>query len=233
MRTGLGFYAPRRAAVAPFSPLDIAGLAAWYDATVGVTDAGSGAVSAWADQSGNGRHLAASGSERPTTGTRTQNSKNVIDFNGANSMASSSSFTQGDSDTVFVVCLNDDGSDSTAQVVYNSSNTAARTRINKIATNVWTITSGTNLEGGTPDTNPHLITGVFGGASSILRLDGSQLASGTAGTSSGSSAPTLGATSAGNQRWDGWIAEVLHYDSVLSGGDIAAVEAYLTAKWGL
>lgn len=233
MRTGLGFHVRRTEAAAPFDPLSISGLAAWYDATVGVTDAGSGAVSQWNDQSGNGRHLTAAGSERPTTGTRTQNSRNVIDFSGSNSMASSSSFTQGTSDTVFVVCLNDDGSDATAQVVYNSSNGAARTRMNKIATNVWTITSGTNLSGGTPDTNPHLITGVFGGASSILRLDGSQLASGTAGTSSGSSAPFLGAAPAGGQRWDGWIAEVLHYDSVLSGPDIALVEAYLTAKWGL
>lgn len=220
-----------------FRPTDITGLAAWYDATVGVTDAGSGAVSAWADQSGNGRDLAqGTAGSRPTTGTRTQNGRNVIDFDGtADFLDASSAFTQGTSDTVFVVCLNDDGADSTTQVVYNGDDAAtAHCRLLKVSTNVWRATSGATIDGGTPNTSAHLLVGAFNGASgSELRLDGTSLATGSAGTNSGSVAPHVGRSGAGAAYWDGWVAEILHYDSVLSAADTAKVEAYLNAKWAV
>lgn len=48
-------------------PQSIYGLAAWWRADMGVTMDGSSKVSAWADQSGNGRHfLQATGSQQPT-----------------------------------------------------------------------------------------------------------------------------------------------------------------------
>jgi hypothetical protein len=59
---------------------------AWYDAadTATITES-SGAVSQWNDKSGNGYNiLQATGANQPTTGTRTQNNRNVIDFDGSN-----------------------------------------------------------------------------------------------------------------------------------------------------
>ena len=57
-----------------------------YNGAVGVTDAGSGAVSQWNDQSGNGRHLVqATGANRPTTGVATINGINAIRFPTAGS----------------------------------------------------------------------------------------------------------------------------------------------------
>ncbi len=55
--------------VAPWVPTDLgANLAGWWRADLGIT-IGTG-VSAWADQSGNGRHLVqATGTDQPTTGT--------------------------------------------------------------------------------------------------------------------------------------------------------------------
>lgn len=219
-----------------FRPTAISGLAAWYDATVGVTDAGAGAVSTWADQSGNGRDLTqGTAGSRPTTGTRTQNGRNVLDFDGsADFLDGSSAFTQGNSDTVFVVCLNDDGADSTTQVAYNADDaTQAECRLLKVSTNVWRATSGGSLDGGTPNASAHLLAGVFNGVSSELRLDGASLATGTAGTNSGSYSPHVGRNPSGSAYWDGWIAEILHYDTALSATDIARVEAYLNAKWAI
>lgn len=220
-----------------FSPTDIAGLAAWYDATVGVTDAGGGAVSAWADQSGNSRTLTqGTAGSRPTTGTRTQNGLNVIDFDGtADFLDASSGFAQGTSDTVFIVCLNDDGADSVLQVAYNGNSGATATcRITKTGANAYRATSGTALDLGVVNTSAHVITAAFNGASgSELRVDGVSLGTGSTGTNSGTYAPHLGRSPAGSQYWDGWIAEVLHYESVLAAPDIEAVEAYLIAKWGL
>lgn len=64
-------------------PTDYSGLVAWYDFsdTATITDAGGGAVSQVTDKSGTGRTIKqATGGARPTTGTRTINSLNVLDF---------------------------------------------------------------------------------------------------------------------------------------------------------
>lgn len=61
--------------------IDGATLKAWYDARAGVTNAGAGAVSAWADQSSNNLDLSqGTGGVRPTTGANTLNGQNVLTF---------------------------------------------------------------------------------------------------------------------------------------------------------
>lgn len=68
-----------------FTPFDIPNLLAWYDATdpSTITDAGGGAVSAWADKSGNGNTvIQAVNPDRPLTGTQTINGLNTIAFDG-------------------------------------------------------------------------------------------------------------------------------------------------------
>lgn len=233
MRSNLGFVTP--APLASFSPLSISGLAVWYDASdaATITDTG-GLVDSWADKSGNSRTLTGTLTARPTTGTRTQNSLNVLDFDGSNDyLGASSAFTQGTSDTVFIVCLNDDGADATTQFSYMADSATSHTRLGKASTNAWRINSGATLDGGTPNTSAHLMVGVFNGASSELRLDGASLTSGDAGSNSTSLAPHVGRNRNGSQYWDGWIAEILHYDSVLSAGNIALVEGYLLTKWAI
>ena len=76
-----------RGAPGPFAPSDISNLDAWYDASDAATISATGAlVDQWNDKSGNGYHLTAAGGNRPSTGTRTQNSLNVIDADGTNQM---------------------------------------------------------------------------------------------------------------------------------------------------
>jgi hypothetical protein len=56
---------------------------AWFDATVGVTDIG-GAVSNWADQSGNGfNQTQSTEAAKPTTNSRTLGGLNALDFDGS------------------------------------------------------------------------------------------------------------------------------------------------------
>lgn len=88
-----------------------------------------------------------------------------------------------------------------------------------------------------PATNdvPQIVTGVFNGASSALRVDGVST-SGNAGESV--STPglfvighrTSGAAGAG---FTGHIGEVLYYDRALTANECVAVERYLAAKWAL
>ena len=71
-----------------WTPAQIA-TALWLDAVDSTTiAAASGATNQWSDKSGNLRHATATGTSRPTTGTRTINSNNTLDFNGTtNSLA--------------------------------------------------------------------------------------------------------------------------------------------------
>jgi hypothetical protein len=68
----------------PFTPTDISGIKLWLDAadTSTITLSGS-QVTQWNDKSGNNYNFAQStAGNRPLSGTRTINSKNVIDFDG-------------------------------------------------------------------------------------------------------------------------------------------------------
>ena len=59
-------------------------LQGWWDATdAGTISASGGEVSSWADKSGGAALAQSTASRRPTTGTRTLNGSNVLDFDGA------------------------------------------------------------------------------------------------------------------------------------------------------
>jgi hypothetical protein len=86
------------------------------------------------------------------------------------------------------------------------------------------------------DTNWHTITGVLNGGSSVLRLDGTQIGSGNAGSDamgSGASAWMIGAgyPSFSNPT-NCQFGEILVYDSTITGTNLTNVENYLRAKWG-
>lgn len=69
------------AAAASWSPLSLPGLIGWWDASdLSTITASSGAVSEWRDKSGNGIHWEVNGVHSPTTGARTQNGLNGLDF---------------------------------------------------------------------------------------------------------------------------------------------------------
>lgn len=99
---------------APTSP--VAGYKAWYDASDTSTISLSGSsVTQWNDKSANALHLAqATASKQPQSGTRTQNSRNMIDFDGTDdaltSGAAASSWkflTDATGSTVFIALFAD------------------------------------------------------------------------------------------------------------------------------
>jgi hypothetical protein len=75
--------------LAPLTP--VAGYKAWYDAsdTSTITQSG-GAVSQWADKSVNALNLVqATTAKKPISGTRTQNGKNMLDYDGSDDVLTS------------------------------------------------------------------------------------------------------------------------------------------------
>ena len=67
-----------------FSPIELSGVEAWYDASdTGTITETAGQVDQWDDKSGNGYHLTPGFSlTGPVTNSSTQNSLNVLEFNG-------------------------------------------------------------------------------------------------------------------------------------------------------
>jgi hypothetical protein len=67
-----------------WTPLELPGLAGWWDASdTSTITASSGSVSQWNDKSSNGRNVSqGSGAAQPTTGASTRNGLNVLDFDG-------------------------------------------------------------------------------------------------------------------------------------------------------
>jgi len=91
--------------------------------------------------------------------------------------------------------------------------------------------AGSVLNGETPDTSPHIWSSLFNGANSVNRLDGSQIASGDAGTDS-LDGFTLGSIYDGTQNAPVDVGEILIYPQDKSGIQ-SDVEQYLSDEWGI
>lgn len=102
----------------------------------------------------------------------------------------------------------------------------------EISSNDINMYAGTAL--GYVDTGPvsGQWTTVFNGASSILRKNGSQVASGNAGTQAASGL-TVGADFAPGDYFQGYIHEILIYNANITGSNLTNIEGYLANKWGV
>ncbi len=77
-----------------FVPSDDAALLGWWDAddTATITQGGGFDVASWADKAGGVPLAYGTGSQRPLTGSRLLNGRNVLDFNGAQMLRADRSF---------------------------------------------------------------------------------------------------------------------------------------------
>lgn len=204
------------------------------------------AVSTWADSSGNGRDATAG--DAPVYKTNIRNSLPIVRFNGSSDYLNSA-YT-GEPCTVFVVYTADvlasyrtmlgaDTSDAVDVGAYyiqsSATSDSAFARMvspsddlscasGSTSANQWSIWSGRLSIGAT---------------STIRHLRRASLEYGSSDTSTGTvrpiTSPVIGCGWYANSRadfFDGDIAEILVYDSVLTDAEYAKVEYYLWNKWG-
>lgn len=214
-----------------FNPLVVSDLGGWFDAsdTATITESG-GAVSQWNDKSGNGRNLTqGTAARQPVTGTTTRNSRNVVVF--ADDYMASGTFTQAQPITIFVVAQLTGGTGANYQII--GDNNISPTVYTNTA-NRWFAYAGVELDGTVDnDLGWHQINNLYNGSSSVMRLDGRQIASGNTGTSGFTNARfSFGNTPALNRGSNVSIAEVLFYFRLLTSSEQLLVESYLTSKWG-
>lgn len=222
---------------ASFSPKDIAGLTAWFDASqiTGVADGAS--LATWPDSSGNGNDATqGTAADQPTyyksTAGKTINGLPAVWWTSATDSLATAAFEIPLSvGTVFVVGeVPDNGQVPSLVDGISSTN---RWVVGTTANSAYCIYAGGNIIGAVPNNGAiHQFTGLFAGAAtSYFRMDGIEQASGSAGTD------TLTGITLGNgpgaelDLYPDFLCEIIHYDSILSSTDISKVESYLKSKW--
>ena len=213
------------------SPLDIAGCVGWWDASdAGSITASGGLVSQWNDKSTAGNHATASSTARPTTGTRSLNGKNVLDFDGtANAMATSLADTA--TQTVLFVAVSDVASSSGRLWSYGTTNRGVFSD-----SGTWAFwrqqTSGAILFGATASaTSPSVACALFTSNSSLTTFGNG--AQGTTNDPVDSSGASFNIGKETTNFFNGYIAEIVIYNTALSTAERARVESYLATKWGI
>lgn len=225
-----------------FVPTDEAGLALWLDASdaSSITDS-SGLVSQWNDKSGNARHMTqATGGLQPSTGVVTQNGLNVLRFENGKRMARTS-FPITNTFTVLVVGALTNYVATTypeflgisAGTVNEFLFTLAAPDLNRLVaarrrTSFNLVTTATR-----DATNPSLLLITSGGSTIELSRNGDTPSShAVTGTLSFTDTLSLGGRNASGAI-DGWIAEVIIYNTLLSAEKQTALLGYAGSKWGV
>ena len=231
----LGNFQAQAAAGGGFVPSDVAGLLAWFQAdNAGSITSSGGAVSQWNDLSGNGNHLTqAAGANQPTTGTRTVNGRNVIDFDGTGDYLDVTMTSDATPYTFIFVGLFD--TTAVQQNVIDAVGSSNRAVVLCSNAGVYGLYAATLTASAVAPstTNAGIVASIFNGASSAMYVDG--------GTSIISGNPfegnfvglTLGARHDGNLNFNGVIGEVLIYDSALPSTDLNSIGDYLATRWGM
>jgi len=198
-----------------------------YDATALSLSDGE-TVSTWADESGNGYDLTATGG--PTFVDGSLNGNPVVRYNGTDDYHQVSFSAISQPNTIFVVV--DNATMDEDSIVESASDTDRQVLR---ATSTDGYRQWASSDGGWGDSNDTtqraIVAALFDGSSSFLRVNGTETS-----TSIGTNALaglTLGAQYDGAQNYfDGDIAEVLHYPMDKSG-IVTDVESYLSDKWGI
>jgi len=156
-------------------------LRARYDATtLSLSDGDS--VSTWADETGNANDLTAG--IAPTFKTGVINGEPVVRFDGVDDVLDTAFFAISQPYQIFIVFQFQSFDTSSIETIYDSadSTTSPSGTLQVPASSTWRIFANTILDGGSPDTNPHISNALFDGTSSNHRLDGASIASGDTGS---------------------------------------------------
>lgn len=214
-----------------FNPLDYSPIA-WYDSSdvASITKDGGNLVSQWDDKSGNLYHL----TQGNATYQPTYSATDGIVFDGSNDWLKiefGTVFAQ--PNTIFIVAK----SDVTAaqRFIIDNYTTFGVNRVTAFYynSNAINFQAGSGISVLTNQTNLHLFTSLNKGASSFVQIDGGTPTTGNVGTD-GIDSFTVGGIYQGlvpELMLDGYIKEIIVYNSELTTEQINIVNDYLNAKY--
>lgn len=206
----------------PFTPLSLGGVGLWVRADLGVTLL-SGKVSKWADQSGAGNDLTASGSNQPTfTALDAKISGPALTFAGGQKM-NTAAITVPQPVTIFAIGYASSLAGNPG--LFDDAVTRLIGYISSGAPN-WAMDGGGLVSGGTPDTSLHAFCFVFNHTTSSIYVDSAlaPVISGNAGNNQGTGGFIIGTQATGF--WNGAFAEFAIINRALQQSEIAQLFAY-------
>lgn len=225
-------------------PETIAGLELWLDASdaSSISTAGTG-VDQWNDKSGNGRHAQQStDANRPSTGTRTINSLNAIDFNGSSDymdLASEVPYVSGEGLTMFAVIYADDLTTTTSNIIFGTTASGGiELRVDDSPTELEFVRADQAVLQGTGGNdilinNTYVTLGAASSSGQSLSIDGSTNAGSGTNPSFGNGVSRIGSSSGlTGKYWNGLYGEMIVYNDVISVADRNIIGNYLADKWG-
>jgi hypothetical protein len=238
---------------APFTPLDLASLQIWLDASdattifedTGGTDAAEAddLVARLSDKSGNGRHFTQSTSgHRPTYKTAVQNGLSVVRFDGVNDWLDLS-FSNAVTAQTFVAVFLQSGTQGFCRAITQSdastdhSTTGAYVPILRNNANAGQFCSyadsGARAIVTLAASTFSIMSSVHSGSVITNRVNG-----GTAGTYSHSLSKTwtrirIGDSTGNDAPFTGDLCEVIICNAALSDANLNSLGGYLATKWGL
>jgi hypothetical protein len=230
----------------PFLPTRIGGgnLKLWLDASDTSTITGSGgSVSAWAGKDGNSYIVTQGiGSRQPTTGVSTSNGKNVLNFDGGDILAGNTALNAAmgaiasGASTVFVIARRntEDGTTQNPFVANQlATSTNYRVGFSSTAGNIFFQSGGFSTFTGATNTDFQIFTGTRSGVDMTAQVNQETVVATTTGVDRPlTNSFFVGAIDTGlAQALVGSIGEIIIYNRLLSTGEIARVQAYLTNKW--
>lgn len=234
----------RRMGKPPWTPLSIAncqlyldvGISAkWQDSarTTPATADGDplGAVD---DLSGSARHATqATAAKRPTLKLAIKNGLPVVRHDGVDDYLQTPLFTLNQPKTVYVVAQKT-GTLSTNRYFLDGDlfNTAVVSSPNATDFSVYAGGIGLLNKPGTPG-NWNVIGVVFNGASSSLRLNGAAVAGDAGALNGGRLTIGAGGDPGNSSPLAGDWGTIVEYSGVVSGAELALLEAYLAARWAI
>jgi len=225
------------AVASPFSPDSISGLKTWLiadDLDASFNDGDSLNGQTWSSHAPAANNFAMSGTLGPVFKTSIKNGHDVVRFDGAaaNHMGDggddSASFPS--AATLFYVAA--PNSDTQFGIYTDGANDAWDDFGGDAYVGPFKTTRTLHAGVGVPSTGWHYVTYNSGASAYVYRLDGVQQSSDAANFAVGT-AHKIGRQSTGAGWFSGDIAEILVYDTALSGANVTSVEAYLVSKYGL
>jgi len=231
------------------------------DGTLGVTDAGAGAVSQWDDLSSNANHLKqATATNRPLTGANTSAGLNTIDFDGTDNWMQGDNFSMdvsGKAVTIAsvskwdatgtgkamycginaggspIMCHMYENNGGNYQLVYGTGNSVFdASRYRERAMSPNPGTAAYRRQLWTIDTTSGPQMYLAGSAATMSNVGGGTMNPASFLTTDSTAWKPIVGRRPDPFYWDGKIGFVAQWSEVLSAGDRTLVDNWMSGKWG-
>lgn len=214
-----------------FSPVDVSGLVGWWRADLGITIATG--VSAWADQSGTGNHLAQlTPANQPafTASVAALGGKPALTFNGATKVIFRDPLVGVVAQPNTLITVSNLTDNSILRRITDG-NGGGRQSMIAATSPSYQISAGAAIANFLTATGGHINMATLNGVASQLITDGLTV-NGDASTAS-LGAMYIGDSFGGGANWVGDIPEVMVYSRALSAAELGRVRSYLKSRYAL